>query len=261
MFKDCSKLSSVKLGMTEFVEWAGRNRCLEDWLNNAAANGNITLTNSFYCDGMEDNTYKNALALPEGWTVSRELKANEDPDHAGVYYTTFFDRYSSYSVADGTTAYTGTVENDCLKLTATENNTIAKKEGVLLRGNTPAVLLTIVDDNVTPVEGNVLQGSNSDIIAPAYSYILSYGKNRLGFYKPKAGQMLSANKAFLYLVKPATEIKAFRMIFDDDDPDGIAEPLQAPLKGDDAIYNLQGIRQSKLQKGINIVGDKKVIIK
>ena len=46
----------------------------------------------------------------------------------------------------------------------------------------------------------------------------------------------------------------------DEDPDGIS--LTPTLsKGEGAIYNLAGQRMTKLQKGINIVGGKKVAIK
>ena len=41
--------------------------------------------------------------------------------------------------------------------------------------------------------------------------------------------------------------------------DGMASPFREPENG--AIYNLAGQRLSKMQKGINIVGDKKVLIK
>ena len=41
--------------------------------------------------------------------------------------------------------------------------------------------------------------------------------------------------------------------------DGMVSPLGEPEDG--AIYNLAGQRLSKMQKGINIVGDKKVLIK
>lgn len=42
--------------------------------------------------------------------------------------------------------------------------------------------------------------------------------------------------------------------------DGIEEPLLYPSKGDDSvIYNLNGIRMNKLQKGINIINGKKIV--
>lgn len=41
--------------------------------------------------------------------------------------------------------------------------------------------------------------------------------------------------------------------------DGMVSPFREPE--DEAIYNIEGQRLSKMQKGINIVGDKKVLIK
>ena len=47
----------------------------------------------------------------------------------------------------------------------------------------------------------------------------------------------------------------------DHDPTGIASPLASPESGDLRIYNLAGQRLGKMQRGINIVGGKKVIVK
>ena len=43
------------------------------------------------------------------------------------------------------------------------------------------------------------------------------------------------------------------------DPDGIKEMKSEELKNEEAIYNLAGQRLSKMHKGINIVGGRKVL--
>ena len=47
----------------------------------------------------------------------------------------------------------------------------------------------------------------------------------------------------------------------DEDPDGISTIEHSTLNIEHSIYNLAGQRMSKLQKGINIVGGKKVAVK
>ena len=46
-------------------------------------------------------------------------------------------------------------------------------------------------------------------------------------------------------------------------PAGIEDPLQVPLYGErnNAVYNLNGQRMNTLQKGLNIVGGKKVWVR
>ena len=58
----------------------------------------------------------------------------------------------------------------------------------------------------------------------------------------------------------ASGVNEIRMIFEDDDATSI-EDLNAAPNANGPIYNLAGQRLNKMQKGINIVGGKKVLIK
>ena len=93
------------------------------------------------------------------------------------------------------------------------------------------------------------------------------GDNFLGFYtfttSNPQGRLIEAGKAYLQIATDQVNIgggiKGFSLVFDDD-PTGIN--LTPTLsEGEEAIYNVAGQRLNKVQKGINIVNGKKVMVK
>jgi hypothetical protein len=100
---------------------------------------------------------------------------------------------------------------------------------------------------------NDLKGTLEPIPA-AGLYVLAKPEGKeVCFYEAESGK-IAAGKAYLEL--PAgTEIKGF--LFPGDDPTGIVSFEKAIENG--LIYNIAGQRQSKMQKGINIVNGKKVL--
>lgn len=88
----------------------------------------------------------------------------------------------------------------------------------------------------------------------------SYFKNPfLFFYKMNSSTLLAANKAFI-VQSTAAPAKAMRMVFADD-VDGIERISNDSANSPTGIYTVGGIHLNKLQKGINIVNGKKVIVK
>ena len=102
-----------------------------------------------------------------------------------------------------------------------------------------------------------LKGVYTDTTAPVGSYVLQNQSGRVGFYQVQEGiqPMVRANRAYLTVPGPAN-VKAFYM----DDATAI-QTVEELLSGMAEIYDLAGRRQQKLQKGINIVGGKKVLVK
>ncbi len=187
------------------------------------------------------------------------LHANEDPDNPGNYYTTFYNSHYAYTLPSGATAYIGTDSDDILLVTPIEDGIIPKGEAVIIRSNSSDITLTPSNSTKDKYVENRLMGVDNDVCAPGHCYILSFGQYGLGFYTYPEGKTLAANKAFLIYDMPQNA-KAFRMIFPDDEADGI-DNINDDDKDTHNIYNLQGVRMSKLQKGINIVNGKKVFIK
>ena len=112
----------------------------------------------------------------------------------------------------------------------------------------------------TPTAG-LLTGVYEDTKAPVGSYVLQNNDDRLGFYLVAEGNQPTVGANHCYLTAPAAEVKAF--FFDEDDATSISEELR--MKNEESkgegIFNLAGQRLGKVQKGINIVNGKKVIVK
>ena len=120
--------------------------------------------------------------------------------------------------------------------------------------------MTITYEGTAPnIAGNVLKGAKEDIEA-AGKYILAKPEGEaVGFYLAETGN-IKAGKAYLELTDGA-DVKAF-FFSEGDDATGINEELRMKneeSKGEGAIYNLAGQRLGKMQKGINIIGNKKIL--
>ncbi len=204
---------------------------------------------------------------------------------AGNYFRTFYDSQIAHILPTGVKAYKGKIEGNYLVLTAIEakddddNDIIPKNVPVILRmmpneeagvpipGNlyqikTKQISLTTSESELT-IDNTDNELIGSDIViatAVANSYILSFGSNGLGFYEWST-HPLEAHKA--YVIKDsANPAKALTFRFEDD-VTGINDAI-TDFKADnynEAIYNLNGIRLSKPQKGINIINGRKVWVK
>lgn len=201
------------------------------------------------------------------------------------YFRTFYDSQIAHILPDGVKAYKGKIEGNYLVLTAIEakddedNDIIPKNVPVILRmmpneeagvpipGNlyqikTKQISLTTSESELT-IDNTDNELIGSDIViatAVANSYILSFGSNGLGFYEWST-HPLEAHKA--YVIKDsANPAKALTFRFEDD-VTGINDAI-TEFKSDSSqveIYNLNGIRLSKPQKGINIINGRKFWMK
>lgn len=201
------------------------------------------------------------------------------------YFRTFYDSQIAHILPDGVKAYKGKIEGNYLVLTAIEakddddNDIIPKNVPVILRmmpneeagvpipGNlyqikTKQISLTTSESELT-IDNTDNELIGSDIViatAVANSYILSFGSNGLGFYEWST-HPLEAHKA--YVIKDsANPAKALTFRFEDD-VTGINDAI-TEFKSDSSqveIYNLNGIRLSKPQEGINIINGRKIWVK
>ncbi|MCR5850979.1 MAG: Ig-like domain-containing protein [Bacteroidaceae bacterium] len=101
---------------------------------------------------------------------------------------------------------------------------------------------------------NELIAATADVVTNGSQYILAEKDDKVGFHKAIAGTTIAAGKG--YMVFGETGVKEFYP-FADEDPTGIES---VEFAGENApIYNVAGQRLSKMQKGINIVGSKKML--
>ena len=164
------------------------------------------------------------------------------------------------TIPAGVTAYiiSGIAENGKLSLVEQKNT---------IPAHTPVIVYSESTTDINAVQFGVatsstatskyLTGVYTDTKAPLGSYVLQNQGGRVGFYQVQAGTQpwVRANRA--YLTVPASpNVKAFYM----DDATAI-QTVEELLSGKAEIYDLAGRRQQKLQKGINIVGGKKVLVK
>ena len=204
---------------------------------------------------------------------------------AGFYFRTFFDSQVTCILPAGVTAYKGNIDGRYLVLTAIVatddigNNVIPKNVPVILRmdpnENTSETVdgfptiqkktITLTTTEYDPEfinDNNGLIGSDDGIAtAPANSYILSFGSKGLGFYA-WANHPLEGHKAYV-INSSGSSAKALIFRFEDDAA-GISQDAITDFDSDDSelvIHNLNGIRISKPQKGINIINGKKVWVK
>ncbi len=105
---------------------------------------------------------------------------------------------------------------------------------------------------------NDLIAATEPVITDGRQYVLAKpGNEEVGFYK--AAGTIAAGKAYLQISGEAP-VKGFTFIFNDD-ATGIEMVNGQSSMVNDPIFNLAGQRIQKLQRGINIVGGKKVMVK
>jgi len=104
-----------------------------------------------------------------------------------------------------------------------------------------------------------LTGVYAAIDAPAGTYVLQNNDNKVGFYRVESGEepTVGANRAYLTVPAAAGDVKAF--FFGDDTATAIQSVFSGVAAGE--IYDLSGRKLNKLQKGVNIVNGKKVMVK
>ena len=167
-------------------------------------------------------------------------------------YATLFVEDSNLMVPEGAEAFAGVLDGSYVILNAIESGAIAAGEPVVLKGAAGIYSFAPCSDAVK-AEANDLQGAAEDIEA-AGKYILAKPEGQpAGFYLASSGS-IKAGKAYL---EAGVDVKAF--FFAGEDATGISEIAKEEATENGAIYNLAGQRIGKVQKGINIIGGKKVL--
>ena len=106
-----------------------------------------------------------------------------------------------------------------------------------------------------PIRVNKLVAATTDVVADGTQYVLANGASGIGFYQATPGSTIPAGKA--YLVVTAAGVKPFYGF--EDDATGIEMVNGQSSMVNDPIFNLAGQRLQKMQRGINIIGGKKVL--
>lgn len=190
-----------------------------------------------------------------------DVTANEDPDHLGDFYSTFYDEAMAYIIPSGVTAYTLGLNGNVLNLNAIEGDVIPQNTGVILKSTGTPIKLQPSAETATAIDGNDLAGIAGDAEqsqAQGYDYyMLSYGQHQLGFYRMSADQKLAPHKAFVRLNAAGSAKVSFYGLFED------AAALQAISQDETSmsscVYNLSGQKSGLTNPGIHIVNGRKTL--
>lgn len=161
--------------------------------------------------------------------------------------------YATYCASEdvmilGAQTYKGTVADSYVKLT--EVNDVPAGSAVILKGSLFATVATTAQSDMS---GNDLKPSDG-ISADGTQYILAQKEGAVAFYLAQSGTTIAAGKAY---IKSEAGVKAF--YFTEDGTTGIDNVNVNANLNEGAIYNIAGQRVSKAQKGIYIVGGKKIL--
>jgi hypothetical protein len=161
----------------------------------------------------------------------------------------------------GVTASTAEVNGQSIELTAISGAVPAHTPVILSADAAKSFQISGYPTNApAELKAGALVGTYEDIQAPDGSYVLQSQNGKVGFYQVEqatATPWVRANRA--YLNAPANPVKAF---FFEDAVDGIRTMDNGQWTMDNAeIFNVAGQRMNKLQRGVNIVNGKKVLVK
>lgn len=113
--------------------------------------------------------------------------------------------------------------------------------------------------NVT--EGWLTGVLEDDCTVPEGSYILSKKDGRMGFFQIGTGTTYNAAKYKCYLTVTAQEAAPKALYFDANGATTAISEIFGGQNGKVEIYDLAGHRLNSLQKGVNIVNGKKIIVR
>jgi hypothetical protein len=163
-------------------------------------------------------------------------------------YATLYNATTGYVLNGDAKAYVATSNGKWLDLAEVEN--VPAGTPVILKGT---YYNKLAQDLPAINIANDLKGTDAATEADGTMYILAKPEGEeIGFYK--ATGTIAAGKAYY---QSTAGVKAF--YFSGDDATGIDSLTPALSEGEGAIYNLAGQRLGKMQKGINIVGGKKIL--
>jgi len=178
---------------------------------------------------------------------------------SSVGYATYCSANALDFSESGLTAYIAKKDANN-KVTFQTVTTVPAKTGVLLKGEAGEHTIKTVASSETNVEGNALIGvTEQTVVNHSGIFVLLNGDKGVGFYKTTAESFtVGANTAYIDAISGARTFIGFD--FNDNTTTAI-EGVATVKENNGEIYNLQGQRVTKAQKGLYIINGKKVLVK
>jgi len=156
------------------------------------------------------------VLIPNPEPQDQAITPYGDPQHDGVYYSTFFDSSVKYALPAGVEAYVATRDGANLLLSKIANagDVIPENNAVILKATVASFTLTPSDAEAVPVNAiNHLQGSDESIATPENCYVLAGTDGVVGFYHYTAAN-LNAHKAYVVYSGSLQAPRRMPFIFD-----------------------------------------------
>ena len=213
-------------------------------------------------------------------TVNSATASYTDPTSAAVanegssdYWGTYSNNLTAVKLSDDVEVYNVTLSNEANKLVFTKrtDNKVAKGEGVIVKSPSASFSVEVIDDNLAKAVGNFLKATptTDQVVTDGDNklYKLAFSsendKTSLGFYwGSEDGKSIKSIPGKAYLSIPSSKSLSLRssiVIGDSETTSIIGAKAERVNQGD--IYNLAGQRVNRLTKGVNILGNKKVLVK
>ncbi|MBR3856628.1 MAG: hypothetical protein IKM68_01440 [Bacteroidaceae bacterium] len=225
--------------------------------------------------GDQQNSYENVTATQAATgeiayklgnaffqTIGEDTYPELDNTHGVVFamdeagYATLYNDETAGTLSSNVAVYTGKKNGTYLTLTE-QDNTIPAQTAVVLKGDENYYSFTPAASAPAITGENDLLGTVVALTATGSEYVLANVGGVAGLYQALTGTAIPAGKAYV-IYEGSSEVKGFAFNFDDG-----ATAIQIIENGrqtaGSAIYNLAGQRLQKAQKGVNIVGGKKVL--
>ena len=227
-------------------------------------------TTTWYPDGDNkkieikmDATYDIAITIDPANdnAVSEAMSVYKTVSDAG--YATYCTPYALNFVDSGLKAYFAKKdENDANKVNFYEIFNAPAQTGLLLKaasGTYKLKMEAVEGEAAANVDGNLLTGVLVEQQVAAGSFVLLNGDKGVGFYKTNKEFTVGANTA--YIAAQSGDARSFIGFDFDDNTTTAIEGVATVKESNGEIYNLQGQRVVKAQKGLYIIDGKKVILK
>ena len=214
-------------------------------------------------DGIETNN-ASYWELEDAETVAIPLH-EVDSKYYGTMYLPFDVTLPTPTAGNGVVACRVSISGNRAQLTSMPyNRDIPAGMPVLLYGEGCGTSINVtITSSVAAIDGdNDLEGTYFDKTSlDDAEYIFGTKDGELGFWKLGTGHKVGANKAYLVYNGDPSEVKGFTLDFDEIET-GIREVNGEGLRvKNEMIFNLAGQRVSKAQKGLYIIGGKKILVK
>ena len=175
-----------------------------------------------------------------------DIAAKQDPDNAGVHYSTFFDSSRKFTLPAGTEAYVATISGEDMIMNKVVNGgeVLPANTPVILKSNVASLSLTPTDDAAVTISAeNALHGVDEATAAPANCYVLSghstdNSVTGVGFYEFTG--TIPAHKAYLTVSGGAAYApKKLRFVFNNEQQTTGIDNAAEALKSEKRIENGQ----------------------